>query len=129
MTEMFHKVHILVVELNDNIRDILVDIFTRRGFVVLEAKHWRDAVRKAGREKPDIIMIDVVSPELDGIEICRNLREDALTRDIPIIFYSSYPSIMNDFVRNMPNAPIEYFEKAYEVTHLVKEINKLIARI
>jgi len=127
MEKVFEGVHILVVEANDNIREILVDIFRRRGFIVLEAKDCNDALKKVeGQDKPDIIIIDVISPDLDGVEICERLKSNISTSKAPIIFYSTQRDFIIDFTRNMPGTPVNYYGEACDVMSLFERIKKLI---
>jgi diguanylate cyclase (GGDEF)-like protein len=61
----------------------------RAGYYVLAAENGREAVEAAGRSLPDLIILDVMMPLMDGLEACRLIKENAATRDIPIIFLSA----------------------------------------
>lgn len=128
MDKVFEGVHILLVEDNDSIRKILVDIFRKRGFIVLEAGDYHGVFKKAAQEKPDIIIVDVASPDLDGLEICARLRGNSYTSEAPIIFYSTQRDLIIDFTRNMPDAPVDYFGEACDVMFLFERIRKLIGK-
>jgi twitching motility two-component system response regulator PilH len=68
-----------------NLRSIVADT----GCIVLSANNGQEAVRIAKTEKPDIIFMDIIMPDMDGYEATRRLNNDADTRDIPIVFVSS----------------------------------------
>jgi diguanylate cyclase (GGDEF)-like protein len=56
---------------------------------VIFASDWRKGLELAGRKSPDIILLDIMMPEMDGYEICRRLKSDAETREIPVIFITA----------------------------------------
>lgn len=64
-------------------------IVAATGCVVLSASNGQDALEIAKRERPDVIFMDIIMPEMDGYEATRRLSNDSETRDIPIIFVSS----------------------------------------
>ena len=66
--------------------DFISEILTRDGFEVLQAKSGRVALETVLAHKPDLILLDIVMPEMDGYEVCRRLKEDKWTRDVPVIF-------------------------------------------
>lgn len=68
-----------------NMKSILSDA----GCLVITATSGADAVAKAKAEKPSVIFLDILMPEMDGYEACRKLAADPETRDIPVIFVSS----------------------------------------
>lgn len=61
----------------------------RGGFRVLTAENGQQAVELSFRERPDLIILDVMMPQMDGLEACRLIKDDAATRDIPVIFLSA----------------------------------------
>ena len=68
-----------------NIKNILSDA----GCMVVTASNGKEAVEKAKSEKPNVIFLDVVMPDMDGYETCRLLSADASTKEIPVIFVTS----------------------------------------
>lgn len=68
-----------------NIKGIVEDA----GYPVVMARNGAEALSKAKSEKPDIIFLDILMPEMDGYATCRKLQEDADTKDIPVIFVTS----------------------------------------
>ncbi len=80
---------ILVVDDSDIELSKIKSIVSDTGCVVLSANSGKEAVEIAKKEKPDIIFMDIIMPEMDGYEATRHLSNDSATRDIPIVFVSS----------------------------------------
>ena len=76
---------ILVVEDNDKNRKLVRDVLTHRGYQVLEAETGEDGVRLATERRPQLILMDIQLPGIDGIEALRQIRANEATRGIPII--------------------------------------------
>lgn len=68
-----------------NIKNALSDA----GCIVITAANGTEAIAKAKAEKPGIIFLDIIMPEMDGFETCRTLSQDPETKDIPVVFVSS----------------------------------------
>ena len=85
---------ILVVEDQDDLRGVLRDLLTGSGYEVAEAANGRDGVAKAKSERPDLILMDIQLPILDGYETTRQIRTDPNLKATPIIAVSSYSYAM-----------------------------------
>src|SRR5690242_9612834 len=81
---------ILVVEDEEDGRKILRDLLTPAGFEMIEAKDGEKAVTAALHEKPDLILMDIQLPVLDGLEATRRIRSDPDLKATPIIAVTSY---------------------------------------
>lgn len=68
-----------------NIKNALSDA----GCIVITASNGAEAIAKAKSEKPAVIFLDIIMPEMDGFETCRTLSQDPQTKDIPVVFVSS----------------------------------------
>lgn len=82
---------IMVVEDYDDTRQLLKALLERKGYRVLEATNGREAVEVATRGRPDLILMDLDLPIIDGIEATNRIRRDAGLRDVPIIAVTAYP--------------------------------------
>ena len=71
---MSHKITALVVDDNKDIRDLLQLTLEQAGYVVFRARNAENAIRKALEETPQLILLDVMMPDMDGITLCRELR-------------------------------------------------------
>ena len=76
---------VLVVDDEWEIRDVLSKFLTEEGYEVLEASNGEEAIELAERENPQVILLDVIMPGMDGIETCKRLKAEEKTRFIPVI--------------------------------------------
>ena len=81
---------ILVVDDFDDTRWLLRTWLERRGFRVIEAENGNEAVTEAQAQSPDLIIMDLEMPELDGLSATRQIRGDAKLADVPIVAVSAY---------------------------------------
>jgi two-component system cell cycle response regulator DivK len=81
---------ILVVEDHEENRQILRDLLTHAGYEMREALTGEDGVTAAARERPDLILMDIQLPGIDGYEVTRRIKADPALRAIPIIAVTSY---------------------------------------
>jgi two-component system alkaline phosphatase synthesis response regulator PhoP len=87
---------ILVVEDEQDLRELVGKYFVNMGYQVVTTADGGDAVDLAKDEKPQIILLDLRMPELDGLEVCKKLKADKATRAIPIIVVTAYNSELNE---------------------------------
>lgn len=83
------RTEIMVVEDTPASLELLCELLTQAGFTVRPAQEGRMALRSAQAKAPELILLDIRLPGLDGYEICRRLKQDARTKDIPVIFLSA----------------------------------------
>lgn len=84
---------ILIAEDEQDMRQTLVDAFRHEGFNVLEAKNGKEGLEFALKEHPDLILLDIVMPEMDGMTMAKKLREDERGKDIPIIMLTNFSDV------------------------------------
>jgi two-component system alkaline phosphatase synthesis response regulator PhoP len=80
---------VLVVDDEESIRDIYQREFTTSGFSVDAAVDGEEGLLKAGEDKPDIILLDVMLPKMNGIEVLKALKQNELTRNIPVLLLTN----------------------------------------
>ncbi len=81
--------NVLIVDDNQDARIILEKIIKDRGHVARTAFSGKDALEKARKEKPDLIISDILMPEMDGFSFCRSVKQDDELKEIPFVFYTS----------------------------------------
>lgn len=81
---------ILLVDDCDDNREMYAACLTRRGFDVEEAADGRSALEKAFRLRPDLVVMDLTLPDMDGAEAIRKMKADARTRETPVVVVSGY---------------------------------------
>jgi putative two-component system response regulator len=84
-----HSGRILVVDDYDANLNLLARLLSRDGYVVYKATNGLDALTLVAREQPDLVLLDVIMPRLNGFEVCRELKRQASTRLIPVVLVTS----------------------------------------
>ncbi|CAG0988099.1 partial Alkaline phosphatase synthesis transcriptional regulatory protein PhoP, partial [Anaerolineae bacterium] len=80
---------ILVVDDDVDSLKLISLMLQRQGHEVISADSGLRAIEKASAEQPDLIILDVMMPDMDGYQVCRQLRSESRTRDIPIIMFTA----------------------------------------
>ena len=81
---------ILVVDDNQDNRELVIKVLKSKGYLLMEAADGEAALRKIGEEKPDLILMDISLPKIDGYEVTRRLKEQESFKDIPIIALTAH---------------------------------------
>jgi CheY-like chemotaxis protein len=117
---------ILLVEDNELNRDMLSRRLSRRGFEVLIAENGELAITMAGREKPDLVLMDMSLPVIDGWEATRRLKADPATAAVPIIALTAH-AMDSDRERAMAAGCDDYDSKPVDLPRLLGKIESLLA--
>ncbi|MDM8554022.1 PAS domain S-box protein [Desulfococcaceae bacterium HSG7] len=118
----FPSGNILVVDDNRSNLKLLVDILQSEGYLVRAADDGELALRSVEAKLPDLILLDYQMPGIDGFEVCRRLKADPATRNIPIIFISAYGD--TDLKVNALNAGgVDYVTKPFEKREVLARIH------
>ena len=116
---------ILLVEDNEMNRDMLTRRLERRGFQVVSAVDGRAGITMGEQEAPDLILMDMSLPDLDGWEATRLLKSSSRTRSIPIIALTAH-AMSGDRERAMEAGCDDYDTKPVELSRLLEKIDSLI---
>ena len=116
---------VLVVDDDAHIRDVVCFALRREGFDVLEASTGRAALDKFEAEQPDLIVLDVLMPEGDGIAVCKQIRQSSIA---PIIFLSSKDAEA-DRIKGLDIGGDDYVTKPFSVRELIARIKAALRRI
>jgi twitching motility two-component system response regulator PilH len=92
--------------------------------ILVTATNGEEAVKKAVSEKPDVIFLDIVMPEMDGFAACRKLRDDPATKHIPIIFVSSKQQKADRVWAQMQGAK-DLIGKPYDAKEVLEKLQAL----
>ena len=112
---------ILVVEDQEDLRGILRDLLTGSGYAVAEAADGREGVAKAKAERPDLILMDIQLPVIDGYEATRQIRLDPNLQATPIIAVSSF-AMKGDEEKARASGCEHYITKPYSPMQLLRVI-------
>ncbi len=118
---------VLVVEDDPDIQVILKMVLTRLGKCdVVMTYQGNEVLPLAKTQKPDLILLDVMLPDKSGLEICSELKLDAATQSIPVIFLTARALPM-DIKEALTRGAVGYLAKPFDPMTLVKQINELLS--
>jgi PAS domain S-box-containing protein len=116
-----HGAHILIAEDSPTQAQRLQHILRKQGYDVTHAGNGRLALDAARRRKPALIISDVIMPEMDGYELCRQVKADATLGDIPVILVTTL-SDPGDVVRGLECRADNFILKPYEAEYLISRV-------
>jgi PleD family two-component response regulator len=121
------KYRILVVDDDPNIRELILETLSGDKYSPVEARDGKEALRICEAERPDIVILDVMMPDLDGLEVCLRLRGEALTSHIPIILLTA-KGLLEDKIRGMNTGADDYVTKPFDPLELEARISMHLRR-
>ena len=119
------EARLLVVDDEPNIRDLLASSLRFAGYDVLSAGDGTEALRLATTEKPDLVILDVMLPDMDGFTVTRKLRASGI--DMPILFLTAKDD-MRDKVEGLQAGGDDYVTKPFGLEEVVARINAILRR-
>ncbi len=125
MNDSNHIPAVLVVDDEPNIRELVQVALQFHGCAVTTACTGKDALRQAESDRPDLIVLDVMLPDLDGFEVCRRLR--AAKNEVPVIFLTARDT-SSDTVRGLAIGGDDYVTKPFSVESLVARVRAVLRR-
>ncbi len=123
-TETIMGEKILVIDDEEATVNLISILLERHGYEVIKAYRAEDGLRKAYRMHPDLVLLDIMMPDMDGWEVCRRLRE---LSDMPIIFLTARTEV-KDVVRGLEMGADDYIVKPYDSDELVARIRAHLRR-
>lgn len=115
---------ILIVEDEANIRELLRLYLEREGYTVLEAENGVEGIKKWKSDKPDMLLLDVMMPVMDGWAVCREIRAES---DVPIIMLTAKGETA-DRVSGLEMGADDYIVKPFEVKELLARVHAVLRR-
>ena len=119
---------VLAVDDTKNDRFLLTKIILSAGYDVQSASNGVDALEKIEIEKPDLIISDILMPEMDGFRLCRELKTNEGTRDIPIIFYTATYTEYEDEKLAMLEGAAGFIRKPEEPLRIIEIIKNTMEK-
>ncbi len=127
LTSKKSEIKILVVDDEKDIREMLVDFLKDAGYQVSEADSGSVALKAIDQFKPDLVMLDIILPDVDGVSIYEELRSKKSTTKIPVIFFTALgEGIPPTFARQMESAPYSLIPKPVNTSVLLEEVERLL---
>jgi DNA-binding response OmpR family regulator len=121
------KQKILIVEDDLDVANLLNGFFIAQGYEVIVANKGEDGVWKSQSSHPDIVILDIRLPDIDGYEVARRLRNNRRTADIPIIFLSERRAL-SERLRGLELGADDYIPKPFDVQELKLRIRNTLRR-
>jgi DNA-binding response OmpR family regulator len=121
------KARILIIEDDRSLADVVAYNLTQAGYEVLVAHDGQDGLNQAQLKSPDIVLLDVMLPVIDGLDVCRRLRSDPVTRDILIMMLTAKSEETDELVGFTLGAD-DYVTKPFSVKILLERIKALQRR-
>ena len=130
---------VLVVDDEFDIRDLLSRFLTEEGYEVILASNGEEAIELAERENPQVILLDIMMPGIDGIETCKRLKAEEKTRFIPVIMatvlWDTYAEAIDAGAEDFVTKPFHLAELSFRVQsirrvrYLTNELERAVAYI
>lgn len=118
---------ILVVDDEQDLLDLIEYNLKKEGFNVLRAENGLEALEKAREHNPDLVLLDIMMPKMDGLEVCEKMRSDAELRHIPIIFLTARGDEKTE-VEGLDLGADDYVTKPISTTKLISRIKAVLRR-
>jgi DNA-binding response OmpR family regulator len=121
------KARILIIEDDRSLAEVVVYNLAQAGYDVLVAHDGQDGLTQAQLKSPDIVLLDVMLPVIDGLDVCRRLRSDPLTRDILIMMLTAKSEETDELIGFTLGAD-DYVTKPFSVKILLERVKALQRR-
>jgi DNA-binding response OmpR family regulator len=118
---------ILVVDDEDDILHFLEMVLREKGYQVTTASGGHEALTRAQIDKPDLVLLDIMMPQMDGWEVLKLLRVDEETRRIPVAMLSARTEA-KDRVQGLQEGAIDYICKPFSLTELLGKIDAIFVQ-
>ena len=125
MKSEISKTKVLIVEDDKGISDFIIPELAHEGFTVSLAETGREALEKFESEEPDLILLDIMLPELSGLEVLRRIRAKS---NVPVILETARGETI-DKITGLNAGADDYIAKPFEIEELLARINALLRRI
>jgi len=119
---------ILIIDDEEDVITYLSTFFTDNGFSAISAGDGKEGIQKAVAEKPDIITLDISMPEESGVKALRDLQNNEVTKNIPVIIVTGVSTDIKRFIesRKQVHPPEGFFEKPIDRDELLKKVKELL---
>ena len=124
---MFKK-KILIIDDTELMVRLITDILLSEGYEVISASNGLDGIRRVAEEKPDLVILDIVMPGMDGFEVCRILRDDVSNNLMPIIILTAQDS-EDDRLTGLELGADDYIVKPFNPRELLSRVKNTLKRI
>ncbi len=118
------KKKVLIAEDDEDVVFVLSEGLV--GYSIIGARDGKEAWEKIKKEKPDLVILDIMMPEMNGAELNRKMKKDDMFKDIPVIIITGKPNMEGLFSDSGENAVAGFLEKPFMLEHLKKEMKRIV---
>ncbi len=119
---------ILIIDDDPQVHKLLGTLLTPKKYQLFFASDGRDGFEQIQKQKPDLIVLDIMMPEMSGIELCRKIREDENLKKILVLMLSAKDS-QSDRITGLKYGADDYVTKPFHVSTLVNKIEYMLSKI
>ncbi len=116
---------VLVIDDNPDLLDMVDAILSDTGFLVAKTVSGEEGLTVARTLRPDLILLDLNMPRMDGWEVLRLLKEDEVTRDIPVAIFSVRTDL-RDKIFGLQRGAVDYIPKPFQYDHLAERVERIL---
>ncbi|GAB4552635.1 MAG: response regulator [Anaerolineae bacterium] len=124
---MSDKPQIMIVEDDPDLSEMLHNYFTVQGYDVIAALWGEEAVRLTKEHTPDLVVLDIRLPDIDGYEVCRRIRTNRRTQDVPVIFLTEKRDRV-DKLAGLELGVVDYITKPFDIQELRLRVRNVLRR-
>ena len=118
---------ILVVDDEENIRELIGRVLSSEGYEVFKAHNGKEALKKVYDVSPDLMVLDIMMPVMDGFKVCEKIRKDPLYKNLPILMLT-VKNEKEDMMHGFNTGVDEYMVKPYDVREIAARIKVVLDR-
>jgi len=126
MNQNTHVTSVLIVDDAIETLRLLSDLLSDQGYEVRAFTNGRQALQAVESDPPDLVLLDISLPELDGYEVCRRLKASERSQDVPVIFLTAFTE-MADKVRAFEAGGVDYMTKPFQVEEVLARVKTHVA--
>ena len=116
---------ILIVDDDKDLLEVMHSLLTSKGFQVATDLNWEKGFSKIEEFQPQLILLDVFLTGIDGLDICRQLKTNLTTKDLPIIIFSAYPRVAQKVIYEY--GADDFIAKPFEVDDLINKVHSVLS--
>ncbi|MCD4813912.1 response regulator transcription factor [bacterium] len=121
------KKQVLIIEDDEDIQELVAHNLTREGYTVIQAYDGEKGLQEAKNKQPVIILLDLMLPEMDGLDVCRYLKKETKTEEIPVVMLSAKGE-ETDIVTGLELGAEDYITKPFSPKVLIARIRTVLRR-
>ncbi len=120
------KTAVVVVDDEPPIVAVVCDVLHDEGFETISCMHGSEALACIRRERPQLVILDIQMPGVDGIEVFQRMRADPTTADIPVIFFTANSHILKERLPNYQDLGAKLLSKPFDIAKLIDLVEQTL---